>query len=209
MICPDRMRLVRGRYLLISAAWAEWRKPVRTRAMVRRAVMVTWVLIASMSIASAQTGTLRALLVEYRCPVVDRLDRIFDHPKPTDYLDRFLAVTLAGHPHGYVQCIFIANRTRVLCEASSGYHYSKVGAPRTFFLPRDAVAALGKLGFSTDDSKGNFRYEAGIDAPPDLNAIADLILTALHDAYGARADNTLNFNAPFARGATSKCIPVS
>lgn len=176
--------------------------------MVRRTVIVTWATLAA-TVASAQTGTLRALLVEYRCPVVDRLDRIFDHPKPTDYLDRFLAVTLVPHPHGYVQCMFIANRTRILCEASSGYYYNADGAPRTFFLPTDAVAALGKLGFSTDDSKGNFRYEAEIAAPPDLNAIADLILTALHDAYGARAGETLRFNAPFARGTTSKCVPVS
>ena len=159
--------------------------------------------------ASAQTGTLRALLTEYRCPVVDRLDRIFDHPKPTDFRDRFLAVTLVGHPHGYVQCMFVGNRTRVLCEASSGYFYNKAGAPRTFFLPKESIASLGRLGFSTDDSKGNFRFETGIAAPPDLNAIADLILAALHDAYGARADAELRFNAPFAPGAASKCKPIS
>jgi hypothetical protein len=177
--------------------------------MVHRAGIAILVFLLSATIAAAQTGTLRALLAEYRCPVVDRLDRIFEHPKPTDFLDRFLAVTLVPHPHGYVQCMFIANRTRILCEASSGYYYNKDGAPRTFFLPGEAVAALGRLGFSTDDSRGNFRYEAGIGAPPDFNAIADLMLTALHDAYGARADQTLRFNAPFARRATSKCIPVS
>jgi hypothetical protein len=177
--------------------------------MVGRAGLAAWAMLLSTATASAQTGTLRALLAEYRCPVVDRLDRIYDHPKPTDFLDRFLAVTLQAHPHGYVQCMFIANRTRILCEASSGYYYNKDGAPRTFFLPPQAVAALGRLGFSTDDSKGNFRYEAGIGAPPDLNAVADLILTALHDGYGARAGETLRFNAPFARRATSKCVPVS
>lgn len=177
--------------------------------MIFRIGLAAWAVLLSTALASAQTGTLRALLVEYRCPVVDRLDRIYDHPKPTDFRDRFLAVTLTGHPHGYVQCIFMANRTRILCEASSGYYYNKDGAPRTFYLPRDAIAALGKLGFSTDDTKGNFRYEAGIGAPPDLNVIADLMLTALHDAYGARAGETLRFNAPFARSATSKCIPVS
>jgi hypothetical protein len=177
--------------------------------MLRKALIATYTLLVSTTLVSAQTATLRALLAEYRCPIVDRLDRIHQHPKPTDYLDRFLAVTLNAHPHGYVQCMFIANRTRVLCEASSGYYYNKGGAPRTFFLPTDAIVALGKLGFSTDDSKGNFRYEAGIGATPDLNAIADLILSALHDGYGARAGETLRFNAPFARGGTSKCIPVS
>jgi hypothetical protein len=179
------------------------------RVMIFRIGIAASALLLSTALASAQTATLRALLAEYRCPVVDRLDRIFEHPKPTDYLDRFLAVTLVAHPHGYVQCMFIANRTKVLCEASSGYHYDKKGAPRAFFLPRSAVEALGKLGFSTDDSEGNFRYEAVIDAPPDLNAIADLILTALHDGYGARTGATLRFNAPFAPGATSKCVPVS
>ena len=177
--------------------------------MVRKVGLAALVLLLSAAAASAQTGTLRALLAEYRCPIVDRLDRIYEHPKPTDFLDRFLAVTLHAHPHGYVQCIFVANRTKILCEASSGFYYSKTGAPRTFFLPRDAVAALGKLGFSTDDSKGNFRYESELGAPPDFNAIADLILMALHDAYGARAGETLRFNAPFARRDTSKCVPVS
>jgi hypothetical protein len=105
--------------------------------------------------------------------------------------------------------MFIESRTRILCEASSGYYYNKDGATRTFFLPPDAIAALGRLGFSTDDSQGNFRYEAGIAEPPDLNAIADLILTALHDGYGARAEAELRFNAPFAPRSTSRCIPVS
>ncbi len=177
--------------------------------MVPRIGIAASAILLSTAIASAQTDTLRALRAEYRCPIVDRLDRIFDHPKPTDFLDRFLAVTLVAHPHGYVQCMFVDNRTKILCEASSGYHYDKAGAPRTFFLPRSAIEALGKLGFSTNDSRGNFRYEADIGAPPDFNAIADLILTALHDGYGARAGETLRFNAPFAPRATSKCVPVS
>jgi hypothetical protein len=171
-------------------------------------LIVSAALVATTT-AWAQTGTLRALLAEYRCPVVDRLDRIFDHPKPTDFRDRFLAVTLDAHPHGYVQCMFIASRTRVLCEASSGYYYNKDAAPRTFFLPKESIAALGRLGFSTDDTEGNFRYEAEMASPPDLNAIADLILAALHDAYGARADGKLRFNAPFARRAASQCKPIN
>jgi hypothetical protein len=144
------------------------------------------------------SNSLRARLAEFRCPVVDRLDGIHEYRSPHDYLNRFLAVTPAGHPHGYIQCMFIAQRSRILCEASSGYYYNKDDAPRTFLLPPNAIAALGRLGFSTDDSEGNFRYEAEIATPPDLNGIADLILTALYDGYGARAGATLRFNAPFA-----------
>jgi hypothetical protein len=178
--------------------------------MIRTCCVTACAMSMSLALAAAETnGSLRSLLVEYRCPVVDRLDRIYDYASPNDYRDRFLAVTLNSHPHGYVQCMFAASRTKLLCEASSGYYYNRSGAPRTFYLSTEAIAALRRLGFSTDDSAGNFRYEAGIGSPPDLNAIADLILTALHDGYGARADSRLSFNAPFAPRASSKCILVS
>ena len=162
------------------------------------------------SLAFAQMpASLRDLLVEYRCQLVDRLERIYEYGDHDSHRDRFIAVTVPEHRHGYVQCMFAANRTKLLCEASSGYYYNRTGAPRTFHLSTEAIAGLARLGFSTDDSAGNFRYEAGIGSPPDLNAIADLILAALHDGYGARADSRLSFNAPFAPRATSKCIPVS
>jgi hypothetical protein len=178
--------------------------------MTRAARLAIGAVLATATAAAAQEGAaLRALLIEYRCPVVDRLDRIHAHPRSTDYKDRFLAVTLVGHPHGYVQCMFVENRSGIFCEASSGFYFNKPGTVRTFYLPQAAIAALGRLGFSTDDSGGNFRYQAGIGAPPDFNAIADLILKALHDGYGARADSELRFNAPFAPRATTKCVPVS
>ncbi|MGH8264654.1 MAG: TY-Chap domain-containing protein [Steroidobacteraceae bacterium] len=167
-------------------------------------------LVAVPSEGGAQSPTsLRELLVQYRCPVVDRLDRIYEAGDPASPRDRFLALTVEGHRHGYVQCMFVAGGTKLLCEAASGFYYDKPGTPRTFHQPADAVAALGRLGFDTDDSAGNFRIELDVAAPPDFNAIADFMLRTLHDGYGARADSNLKFNAPFARRPTSKCIPVS
>jgi len=177
--------------------------------VVRTAAVIASAILLMLSAAAQTSDSLRALLVEYRCPIVDRLDRIYEHASPNDYRDRFLAVTLSGHPHGYVQCLFAENRTWLLCEASSGYYYNRPGVPRTFYLAPDAIASLDRLGFSTDDTAGNFRYQARLGPLPDLNAIADLILTALHDGYGVRAQSRLTFNAPFAPRATSKCIPVS
>ena len=195
---------------LASRVIAGYRGVRGMRDMDRTAAVTAGTMLLSLTVAIAQTGdSLRALLVEYRCPVVDRLDRIYEHASPDDYRGRFLAVTLSGHPHGYVQCMFVANRTKILCEASSGYYYNKPKEPRTFYLPQGAIAALGRLGFSTDDSVGNFRYQGDIGPSPDLNAVADLMLTALHDGYGARAGSLLSFNAPVAPRATSKCIPVS
>ena len=153
--------------------------------------------------------TLRSLLSEYRCPVVDRLERIYSHGDPSSHADRFLAITHPGHPHGYVQCMFFENRRRLLCEASSGFFLAPHDAPRTFHLQPDAISALGRLGFSTDGSQGSFRLERELGEKPDFNALADLILRALHDGYGARADSGLRANAPFARGRSPACIPIS
>jgi hypothetical protein len=167
-------------------------------------------LLLSTVIVFAQTNiSLRHFLAAYRCNLVDRLERIYESGDPSDPMDRFIAVTVPRHPHGYVQCMFYDHQTKLLCEASSGYHYDKKGAPRTFWQSPETIAALASLGFSTDDSEGNFRVDFDVATPPDLNAIADLILSALHDGYGARAETNLRFNAPFAPRATSKCIPVS
>ena len=73
----------------------------------------------------------------------------------------------------------------------------------------NAIAALGRLGFSTDDTNSNFKIDLDIAEPPDFNAIADLMLKALHEAYGADADTKLRFQAPYAERATRKCVPTS
>jgi hypothetical protein len=155
------------------------------------------------------SGTLRALLTEYRCPVVDRLERIYEAGNPTLDRDRFLAITVPQHRNRYVQCIFQEARSKLLCEASSGFYFSKRTEPRTFRLPPSSIDALARLGFSTDDSAGNFQRMIDVGSRPNFNAMADLILKALHDAYGARAVSRLEINAPFAPRPSSTCIPLS
>jgi hypothetical protein len=173
-------------------------------------VGIATVLCILPSLAYAEISpTLRALLVEYRCQLVNRLERIHEFGDRASARDRFIAVTVPEHRHGYVQCMFIHGGLQMLCEASSGFYYDKEGSSRTFWLAPESVSALGRLGFSTEGSDGNFRMEFDVAARPDFNAIADLILTALHDGYGARAQTKLQFNAPFARRPNSSCIPVS
>ena len=120
----------------------------------------------------------------------------------------FLIVYLGGRPQDYVQCVF-DTRTEMLCEAASGYFDSKPDEPRAYRLPARSIDALGRLGFSTDDSANNFQIWFDVPEPPDLNRIADFILKALHDGYGARAGGKLEFNAPLAPRLTSQCMPVS
>jgi hypothetical protein len=140
-------------------------------------------------------------------PLVDRLEQIYAAIDRAHPQNLFLIIYLAGRPQDYVQCVFDP-RTRMLCEASSGYYDSKPNEPRAYRLPASSVAALGRLGFSTDDSAGNFQIRLNVAEPPDLNRIADFALKALHDGYGARAGGKLEFNAPLAPRASSQCMPV-
>lgn len=186
-----------------------------------RFVLSNWALAVALPLALATgmtagvlsaeglSNSLRALFVAYRCEVVGRLERIHEHGNPSAHRNRFLAITLDGHPHSYVQCIFFDHRSKILCEASSGFYFSKPRAKRGFRLFPAEVDALARLGFSTGKSRGNFDIEFDVGMPPDFNAIADFMLTALHDGYGARADSVLRFNAPFAPRPETNCIPVS
>jgi hypothetical protein len=168
------------------------------------------VLIFSLfSSPTAAADSFRDLLVSYRCEVVKRLERIYRTGDLSSDRDRFIAVTVPSHPHGYGQCIFHDNATGLYCEAASGYWYGKADAPRTFRQPAATVAALERLGFDTDDSQGNFKVDRTLSDPPDFNAAADFILRALHDGYGARGEMTLKFNAPFAPNIPTSCIPIS
>jgi hypothetical protein len=176
--------------------------------MFKQALVILAALITPLPIAAQDADAYRDLLTQYRCPVVDRLQQIhraFDSSDPQNW---FLIVYFANETNNYVQCVF-DTRTRMLCEAASGFYDDVASKPRTRWLPTDVVTALGRLGYSTDDSSGNFQIWFDVSDPPDLNRIADFILKSLYDGYGARADSKLDFNAPLAPHATLKCVPVS
>lgn len=165
--------------------------------------------LARTDVSRAQDATpLAKFLIKYRCPVVDRLERIYATGDPLVHRDEYLIVYVPQHPEHYVQCLFYAPG-KIYCEAASGFYFDPPNHPRTLRLSPDAVVALGQLGFSTDDSKGNFKLNLDIASSPDFNAIADLMLKALYEGFGARAETPLRFEAPYARRGTSKCIPVS
>jgi hypothetical protein len=176
--------------------------------LARASVIAATLLAPTAALADDAAATFHDLLVEYRCPVVDRLEQIYEACDSSDPQNLFLIVDPAERPQDYVQCVF-DTPTRMLCEASSGFYYNAPTELRSYRLPPSAVAALGRLGFSTDDSGGNFQIWFDVAEPPDFNAIADFILRALHDGYRVRAGTTLEFIAPLAPHATSKCVPVS
>lgn len=176
--------------------------------MLARMFAIIALVVVSSFAAAQEMSTYNDLLAQYRCPVADRLEQIYRAFDTSDPQNWFLIVYFAAFPHDYVQCVFDP-RTRLLCEAASGFYDNVAGEPRTRWLSKGTVAALGRLGFSTDNSAGNFQAWLDVTDPPDFKAIADFILKTLHDGYGARAADTLEFNAPLAPHASGKCVPVS
>ncbi|RTL48904.1 MAG: hypothetical protein EKK40_16140 [Bradyrhizobiaceae bacterium] len=146
-----------------------------------------------------------ALLAKYRCPLSDLLRQVFEAPSAYQERNRYLILTGPGRSADYVQCIFAANRTKLYCEASSGYYDEAMDKPRRHF-PSDAVkAALGKLGFKTGNEEKNYPYERDFTGTPDFGEIATLMLSAMHDGFGARAETPLIVHAPFAKKVSIDC----
>lgn len=177
--------------------------------MIARIMVLAASLFAPATVSATDSATLRELLVRYHCAVVNRLEAIYEiysAGDPSDVQDTFLIIDFPDRPHDYVQCVFDAP-TKMYCEAASGFYDDVPSVPRSRHLPPANIAALGQLGFSVDDSAGNFAISFDLADPPDFNRIADLMLKAMHDGYGARADMTLEFSAPYAPRATSECVP--
>ena len=177
--------------------------------MLARAFAVVAALLAPTAAGAEDdaAATLRDLLAQYRCPVVDRLEQIYNAAPHSHPQNLFLIAYFAARPHDYVQCVFDP-LTYMFCEAASGFYDNVASEPRTRHLPA-SVVALAHLGFSTDDSEGNFQIGFEVKDPPDFNTIADLILQALHDGFDARAGVTLLIEGPLAPRPTGKCVAVS
>ena len=140
---------------------------VRRRGTTRLGTLLCLVPLVAASPARAGPDPLVELLEKDRCPVADRLQRLTETGDPAQDHDRFIVVAMPAPRRGYVQCLFHDNETRVLCEAASGFTEAKPGEPRTVRLAPAKIAALGRLGVSTDDRAGNFAGDRAVAAPPD------------------------------------------
>lgn len=154
-------------------------------------------IFAAFAAHAQQTDDEQHFVDMYRCAVLQRLDFI-DAQQHGDEENRFLVLDLPERPLGfaqdYVQCHFEDHNTRLDCEAASGW-WAKVG-PRTDYLPKTSVTALAGLGFSTDDSHGDFVQVIVAQDENGRMAAAEMLLKALYRAYGARLGNRLTVTSP-------------
>jgi hypothetical protein len=143
-----------------------------------------------------ENSALGAFVDAYRCAIIDIITRI--HEQGDVEQNRFFILSLEERPStNYLQCVFEdARETRMYCEAASGFYEHAPGERRDAFVSSPAREALGRLGFSTDDSKGNFGVEIDIAGAASYGAIADLALEALYLGYEARAHSIIEVHSP-------------
>ncbi|MEQ1714530.1 MAG: hypothetical protein ABL907_00875 [Hyphomicrobium sp.] len=167
--------------------------------MARRAILLVAGIAAMAS--TARASGLDEMLLRHRCDVMERLDGIRASQDLRNGKDRFIVVSPLIDPGTFSQCIFFDQDRQMICEVASGFYLTKPDQPRVRLVSPAGVEALGRLGFSTDDSKGNFRLEI---ATPDSKAhtkVADLMISALFVAFGIKSTMPLDFYAPLAGGA--------
>jgi hypothetical protein len=169
------------------------------RAIDHASSLLALFLVLTVAAASAwaeEDSARYAFVGAYRCAVVDIIARI--HARSDVEQNRFFILSVEDKPSAnYVQCIFEDDHdSRMYCEAASGFYERAPGAPPSTFVPPRAREALGTLGFSTDDSKGNFALETDVAGIADYGRVADLMLEALYSAYGARARSVIEVHAP-------------
>ena len=145
---------------------------------------------------------------KYHCEISQRLAKLQASKRTRD---RYLVLALIYHPDRFAQCLSMTSGARVLCEASSGFYTQKGAKPRTFRPSPEAIEVLGRLGFSTDDSQGNFQRQMDTRTDRDIEAVADLLLAAIYEAYGARPNSALEITAPLAPMTAeelARCVPT-
>jgi len=167
--------------------------------------MVTWrgaltiaafiIVSDTVCVAAADDG-LSDFVNTYQCSLSDLIARIAAHHGKPGEKGRFVVISSPGQAASYVQCAFDRENREGLCEAASGWWNDPGTKPH--FSPVQ-LTALARLGFSTDGMHGNFQQQ--MHFPPeglDPNALADLMLSALYEGYGARKDMAIEVVAPFA-----------
>jgi hypothetical protein len=176
----------------------------------RGALAIAVIMSAAGSVA-AKDDDLSDFVATYQCSLAGLIAKIEAHHNKPNEKGRFIVLALPGPTASYVQCAFDSRNREGLCEASSGWWNNPGEKPHIGTVER---AALARLGFSTDGSHGNFQQQMRFPPEgPEPYALATLMLSALHDVYGARKDMPIEVVAPFAlRHGTlprQRCVPIS
>ncbi|RTL48907.1 MAG: hypothetical protein EKK40_16155 [Bradyrhizobiaceae bacterium] len=145
--------------------------------------------------ALAQNADSRAEIIEeHRCHLAGNLRAVY---RSSQDRARYVTLSRPGQLNSYVQCGFIEARSKLHCEASSSYYSQSEIPPRLIYPSAEEKNALEKLGFKSGNGLENFSYKRDLTSAPDFDGIARLMLLAMHDGFGARAETYLELRAEF------------
>jgi hypothetical protein len=165
------------------------------------AVGVALVLMISPPLAHADADR-ASFVATYHCALMLHMAALEDPKVSRDSTEnRFviLANEDASSEENYTQCIISPDNSEIYCEAASGFYLTAPGQPRTAHLSQSAKTSLARLGFSMDDSNGNFQWRRSTNGKPDLAALADFMLSVLHDVFAARRSSGMTVTSPLTR----------
>jgi hypothetical protein len=161
------------------------------------------------SFAGNSDAGLRLFLDTYQCPLTHQLELV--HGNKTRATSRFILLSLDKASQRYVQCIFKEADTKILCEASSGFHGPRIASQQTFRVSQAGLKALSELGFSIAETEGNYQLLITPPASQDFKSVAALMLTALFRGYGAQFGARLWYSIPLGNMKEFKptqCVPT-
>jgi hypothetical protein len=169
------------------------------------------IIVSDVGSAAAKDDGLSDFVETYQCSLAGLIEKIEAYHDKTDEQDRFIILSLPGPIASYVQCAFDHHDREGLCEASSGFWNNPWEKPH---FDSAQLAALARLGFSTDGSHANFRQQMHFPpGGPEPYALANLMLSALYEGYGARKEMPVDVVAPFALRhgflRRQSCVPIS
>jgi hypothetical protein len=191
---PPRISLDDDRALLkLSGCGASERRDRTMPKLCVIALLATVLAPLPSALAAGRADpALETLRQQHFCEILGYLTAI--RSRPLALKDRYLVVDVPKTP-GYVQCIFFDNDRKALCEVASGFY----DQPDIQYVAPDRLAAVAQLGFSLDASKGNYRQERTIKGAASVAKVADLIIRAMHGAYGATPDREFRYEAPLVK----------
>jgi hypothetical protein len=167
---------------------------------------------AGASAAPAPSADIDTFVSTYHCSVAESLMRIHAQT-PTEQMHRYFVLE-NGLTHHYVQCLFYDRDRQMLCEAWSGWWDQKNSGPNFKSpLAPEKLAALAKLGFSMDVSRGNFQRRFRFRYEPDYGEVADLMLQALYSGFDTSLATGVKGEGPYAMRKSvlpkNTCVPIS
>jgi hypothetical protein len=180
--------------------------PLRSAIIFASAACFGLLWLSGASATAADDSGEARFIARNLCPVGQMLNAVrAGRWKSKDELDHYLIVYPKGRPGAYAQCAFFDGGLSVHCEIASPFYARWNHPPDIARKP-----AVARLGYSLDDSKGNYVREFNLDdetSPP----LAEFMLRSLYESFLDDPETRVMFDSALAKYPPphDACAPTS